>query len=228
MTGVYHSTALNLVAKHCHYALELQEQRVPYARDVFAVGVACHAVIEGVYACTNELGRVLTEEEVNVSALGVCERLMRDGRSYDGKGEPPMKPDAVFAGQELALNWLLGVEPAQPGAMVEQGLGLDGDGQPTEYWKGDGLKIRAILDVVTKRDEADEESARTVLTVRDWKTAWSTDESELDTLPRRGGTSDRRTFCGSRSSTCDSRRSTSRNCSARTGWTHRSRSGGDR
>ena len=182
---IYHSTNLQLVANHCHYALELYEQRVPYSRDVFGVGIAAHAVLEAVAACTNELGRVLTEEEVKVSALGICERLMSVGRSYDGHAEPPMKPEDVFAGQELALDWLLGMEPAQPGTMIEQGLGLDADGQPCDYWKGDGLTIRTILDSVRIHTEADEESARKVLTVRDWKSAWSTDESALDTLQRR-------------------------------------------
>ena len=182
---IYHATNLQLVSRACPYALELYEQKVPYSRDVFGVGIAAHCILEAVQTCTNEIGRELTEEEVKVSALGVCERLMTTGRSYDGVPEPPMKPETVFAGQELALDWLLGVEPCQPGARVEQGLGLDAQGQPCSYWKADGLTIRTILDSVRISQEADEESARTVLTVRDWKTAWSTDESELDTLQRK-------------------------------------------
>jgi len=182
---IYHATNLQLVSRACPYALELYEQKVPYSRDVFGVGIAAHCILEAVQTCTNEIGRELTEEEVKVSALGVCERLMTTGRSYDGVPEPPMKPETVFAGQELALDWLLGVEPCQPGARVEQGLGLDAQGQPCSYWKADGLTIRTILDSVRISQEADEESARTVLTVRDWKTAWSTDDSELDTLQRK-------------------------------------------
>lgn len=182
---IYHATNLQLVSRACPYALELYEQKVPYSRDVFGVGIAAHCILEAVQTCTNEIGRELTEEEVKVSALGVCERLMTTGRSYDGVPEPPMKPETVFAGQELALDWLLGVEPCQPGARVEQGLGLDAHGQPCGYWKADGLTIRTILDSVRISQEADEESARTVLTVRDWKTAWSTDDSELDTLQRK-------------------------------------------
>ena len=185
MSGVYHATNLQLISRCCAYALQLQEDGVPMDRRIFQVGIATHAVLEAVGLCANELGRELTEKEVKVSALGVCDRLMSTGRSYDGVSEPPMAPEDVFAGQELALNWLLGVEPAQPGAMLEQGLGLDADGAPTEYWKGSGLTIRTILDSVRIVEEADEESARRVLIVRDWKSAWSTDADELETLQRR-------------------------------------------
>lgn len=182
---IYHSTNLNLVSQHCHYALELQEQRIPYSRNVFAVGIVAHAVIEAALRCANEIGRELTEEETNVCALGTCERLLRDGRSFDGHGEPPMLPEDVFAGQTVAMDWLLGVEPAAPGAQVEHGIGLDADGQPVDYWKGDGLTIRTILDVVRIATEEDEESSRRVVTVRDWKTAWSTDAGALETLQRK-------------------------------------------
>ena len=184
MIGVYHATNLNLVSRACPFALELQERGVPADRSVYQAGIAAHAVMEGVSLCTNEINRELTPEEVNVAALGVCERLMSVGRSYDGKGEPPMAPEAVFAGQEIALGWLLW-NPIQPGGQVEVGLGLDGQGRPCEYWKGEGLKVRTILDEVRIIRESDEESARTVLAVRDFKTAWSTDDSELDTLQRR-------------------------------------------
>lgn len=180
----YHATSMSLVSRCCPYALELQERGVPADRSVYQVGIAAHALLEGVSLCTNEVNRELTEEEVNVSALGVCERLMSVGRSYDGKGEPPMTPESVFAGKEVALAWLAW-NPIQPGGQVEVGLGLNRDGQPTDYWKGDGLTIRTILDEVRIIRESDEESARTVLAVRDYKSAWSTSEDELDTLQRR-------------------------------------------
>ena len=184
MSGVFHATSISLVSRACAFALELQERGVPADRSVYQAGIAAHCVLEGVSLCTNEVNRELTPEEVNVAALGVCERLMSVGRSYDGKGEPPMAPEAVFAGQEIALGWLLW-NPIQPGGQVEVGLGLDGQGRPCEYWRGDGLKVRTILDEVRIIRESDEESARTVLAVRDYKTAWSTDDSELDTLQRR-------------------------------------------
>ena len=181
---IYHSTNLALVSRCCPFALELQERGVPAERSVYQVGIAAHAILEGVALCTNEVNRELTEEEVNVSALGVCERLMSVGRSYDGKGEPPMTPESVFAGQEVALQWLAW-NPIQPGGQVEVGLGLNLDGQPCDYWRGEGLTIRTILDEVRIIREADEESARTVLSVRDYKSAWSTSEDELETLQRR-------------------------------------------
>lgn len=184
MIGVYHATSVSLVSRCCPYALELQERGVPADRSVYQVGIAAHCILESVSICTNEVNRELTEEEVNVSALGVCERLMSVGRSYDGKGEPPMTPESVFAGKEVALSWLAW-NPIQPGGQVEVGLGLNRDGQPTDYWKGDGLTIRTILDEVRIIRESDEESARTVLAVRDYKSAWSTSEDELDTLQRR-------------------------------------------
>ena len=180
----YHATGISLVSRACPFALELQERGVPADRSVYQVGIAAHAILEGVSLCTNECNRELTPEEVNCAALGVCERLMSVGRSYDGKGEPPMSPESVFAGQEVALAWLAW-NPIQPGGKVELGLGLDAQGQPTDYWKGDGLTIRTILDEVRIIREADEESARTVLAVRDYKSAWSTDADELETLQRR-------------------------------------------
>ena len=184
MSGVFHATAISLVSRCCPFALELQERGVPADRSVYQVGIAAHAILEGVSLCTNECNRELTPEEVNVAALGVCERLMSVGRSYDGKGEPPMSPESVFAGQEVALAWLMW-NPIQPGGKVELGLGLDGQGQPCDYWKGEGLKVRTILDEVRIIRESDEESSRTVLAVRDYKSAWSTSDEELDTLQRR-------------------------------------------
>ena len=120
----YHATGISLVSRACPFALELQERGVPADRSVYQVGIAAHAVMEGVSLCTNECNRELTPEEVNCAALGVCERLMSVGRSYDGKGEPAMSPESVFAGQEVALAWLAW-NPIQPGGQVELGLGLD-------------------------------------------------------------------------------------------------------
>lgn len=180
----YHSTALQLVKRHCPYALDLREQGIPYPRGGYQVGIAAHACLEAIAHETAKKDGVLDEAEARAATLLTASELVAEGRTYDGKAEPPMSPDDAMAGREIALDWVLGVEPFEPDALVEIGLGLDAEGQPCDYWS-DAARIVTILDVVRVVNEADEESARRVVVVRDYKTSWATDEAELDTLQRK-------------------------------------------
>lgn len=184
MNRPYHSTELSLVSRHCPYALELQERGVPADRSVYNVGIAAHAVLEEATRETNSKDRELTADELQHVALGVCSRLIATGRTYDGKPEGPMPADAAFAGKKVALDYLAW-NPIQPGGEPERGIGLDERGNVVDYWEGDGLAIRTILDHGTCYTEADEESERTVLRVTDYKTAWSAGEDDLDTIQRK-------------------------------------------
>lgn len=181
--SAFHSTNLALVNRHCPRALDFYEAHTPYPREMFAAGVAAHAVLQSVGEVTNKENRELTSTEVRDVAQAITLALIAHGRSYDKHPEPPTKPDAAFAGRDLALDWLA-FNPIHPGAMYEVGLALDAKGSPVPYWSDDA-RLRTILDVVRIADEADEESSRTVLIVTDYKSAWSADESELETLQRK-------------------------------------------
>lgn len=179
----YHSTAISLVSRCCPFALQLREEGTPEDRSIYQPGIVAHAILEAVQNCANDIERPLTEEEIQTTALGVCERLMSVGRSFDGHAEPPISPEAVMLGKDLALGYLAW-NPMEPGAFTEVGIALDENSARTGYGSRASM-VLTILDHVRKADESDEESAQSVLTVRDYKTAWSTDESELDTLQRR-------------------------------------------
>lgn len=170
---------------HCPAALDMHEQRVQEIdRRGFETGISCHAVLEAVGRETERRGRELELPEIEAVGDSVADALITEGREFDGHPEPPLHPDAVFRGRELAEEWL-SVHPIQTcGARYEVGLAVDVDWKPCAY-DSDDAWIAAILDKVVVEDELDEEGETKVLIVRDYKTAWSADASELETLQRK-------------------------------------------
>lgn len=181
--ATYSSTLLNTAARHCPRAMQFQETGEPYDRRPFEVGIAAHACLEAVGNAANEDGSEVGDERAAGVSLVCAEALIGIGRSYQGKPEPPLSPDAVFAGRELALNWLAR-EPMQPGGRFEVGIAVDRHWRVVPYYD-ERAWLRGILDVVRVGAREDEESSAAFVVVRDYKSAWSAGEDELLTLQRK-------------------------------------------
>ena len=180
-----HSTGIRIALDHCPRALDHHERGTErYDRRGFETGIACHAVLEAVGRETEARGHELETADIEAIANGVADALIIEGREFDGRPEPPLHPDAVFAGRELAEEWL-GVHPLQPvGARYEVGLAVNLDWEPVPYDSPDAW-IACIVDVSGAQDAATEEGETRILTIRDYKTPWSASAAELQTLQRK-------------------------------------------
>lgn len=170
----YHPTDLTFASRYCGHALSLREQGAPYDERPYEVGIAAHACLEHIALVGARDGMTLTDAGAAVVTRDVCERLIARGREWNGKPEPPMSPDAVWKGRKLALDWH-SVEPVSKDARVEVPL-VSYDGE---------AELHCIIDYILLERHEDEEGCANRLIVRDYKSAWSTDASELDTLQRK-------------------------------------------
>lgn len=162
----FRSTTLNMANKHCPGALDHYDANLPYDRDVFAVGIAAHAFIQTAI----EGGSLDT----------MAESLAVNGRSFDGIPEPVLPPTAIIEGKALAQRWLDENPPAK-GERAEIGMGVRADLTTAAPYAVSYL--RCIYDVVhVTEEEMGESDTVTVVRIRDWKSAFPTDASELDTL----------------------------------------------
>ena len=172
---MYSSTALEGPSKSgCWKQLDYAEQN---ADSLFPLeyrsylGQAAHAVLQ---YCAEQ--RADTEQQIRAVAEQVGNSLIKEGREFRGRMEPPLPPDDVWAGVDVAIQYLM----ANP-------LPLDADAIfPERDWKHPALPYRALIDLVAVYEEGDEECGRRVCEVTDYKSSWQADEDELNTLQRWG------------------------------------------
>lgn len=172
----YRPTALHIADENCARALDHWEAGVPYDRDVFQVGIAAHSIVQACGEETNRRGEILTCKEMQTIARVVCEKLIAEGRSFDGNPEPPMLPRFAWAGRDVAIDWLA-PRPLLPGGRYEIGLGVTDHWTLTGYDSGSPW-LRTAIDIL--RLDEDEESGERVLTVTDLKTSWAADAERLN------------------------------------------------
>jgi hypothetical protein len=170
-----------LAARHCMKALDFIEAGVPRDRGLFAVGVAAHAVLQG-------LAGMPGGADPHTVAQAVAEHLTTKGRSFDGVPEPPLDPGAVIEGVGLALAWH-GEHPIAPGAKAERGVAVDRRWHLVEYGSS-AAHYRAIYDLVWSEtvdvDEDQEGEGLETAVCLDYKSSWQADESDLDSVQMRG------------------------------------------
>ena len=180
--GTYRPTTLIMASKHCPRAINFYHRGAEIVRRIFGVGIAVHAIIQAWIEETNAGDGELNTGQLRQVCDLVCERMIRDGRSFEGVPEPPLAADDVWAGADLARAYVER-HPILPSTLLssaEEGMAVDADWQPVKY--SPDARLRLIADYVTVTEEVDEESSARILVVRDYKSAWSTDERELDTL----------------------------------------------
>lgn len=167
-------TTLRLLYEHCPHAVTLYEQGAPQDRAIFAVGTAAHEVLDAIARYPDSAPADVAER--------VCRALIATGRGgIDAEG--PMDPAAVFAGRDLALEWL-DAYPVPAGASSELGLGFGRGWRPEPYESASYFRCRTDLVPVTAQDDGDDEWPG--LCVLDYKTSWQDREGALDTIQRRG------------------------------------------
>lgn len=165
-------TTIRLMANCCPHAVTLYEQGAEMDRRLFATGTAAHEVLDA-------LGRS-GGKHPETTAAAVCTRLMSVGRA-GVDAEPPLHPDDVFAGRDLALRYAAerGLPTGQ--ALYEVGLGFDCD-----YWSAAPYEsakwLRCRLDVVESVAYVDDEFSCEGLVVRDYKSSWAADESMVGSI----------------------------------------------
>lgn len=171
---MHHSTDLMRLAKTCDYGY----LHPSVNRDIFTPGKVAHAVIEKVTE-----NPPADDAELRTVANAVAERMIREGSSFDGVPEPPLPIEPALDGRDVAINWLRfnGI----PGGTPEVGLAVNKNLEPVEYL-GESAYYGAIIDNVEFGEDGDEEMVYDVVTATDYKSAWPTDASELDTLQRKG------------------------------------------
>ena len=163
----YRPTTLQLAMDHCPAAVSYYEAGEPQDRRVFLVGTAAHEFLHA-------LG-----EQRDLDALAL--RLLQVGRT-GADPEPPMPPDAVFPGRDLALAWVA-VHPLPAGAYYEQRYAFDRAWQRTDA--ADAWFATRIDRVEVIRDTDEDGFESVVVVVTDYKSSWQATEDELDTLQRR-------------------------------------------
>jgi len=179
MSG-YRPTTLRLAQNHCSKAIEHYENGVPYDRRFFGVGIAAHAVLQAVGEA-----RTRNPEAIFTIADKVVARLITEGRTFEGEGEPPMDHDSAFAGRDLALEYLRWHPfDMREDEVFELGLAVNSNFRRTDY--SPNAYCRCILDRVSRyvSQEEDSSGAR-VVKIIDYKTDWPCDSSRLDSLQLR-------------------------------------------
>lgn len=183
----WRSSSTAYLERHCPHALDHHERGTPRDREVFQVGIAAHAILDVLCRRQRELGRGVEGDEAAALAQAAAEVLVREGREFDGIPEPPMSPQAAAEGRELAVRaWY--VYPAQLEDHSEHGLAVDADWRPVAYGSRSAW-WKAATDLVGPcvGDDTDDESEAPIgVCVTDYKSAWPTDESELETIQLRG------------------------------------------
>lgn len=185
----YRSSTVRYATDHCPRAIDHHEAGTPRDREVFAVGVAAHAILDALSQRQNALGRELRDEEATEFARAAAEYMLQHGREFDGVPEAPMASDDMAEGLRLGLRaWA--AYPTTLQDRTEATLAIDAEGRPVEY-SSPSAWWKAACDIVgpvlgDDDGDSDEYAPMQGVCVTDYKSAWPTNEAELDTIQLRG------------------------------------------
>jgi len=164
----HRSTTLNLVAKHCARALDFYERGAPYDRSVFGPGVAAHACLED---CGKRAGEIILDEDYEPILRATCTALIATGRDFEGDKEPPLSPDVVYAGRDLALSYIR--RNPLPTGEYEIGLAVNKEWMPCPYGAEAWLRARIDRKATEQPGLMDDWDSGAVLVIADYKSAWN-------------------------------------------------------
>lgn len=183
----WRSTTLGLVSDHCPRALDFYESGADYDRSIFARGVAAHAVLEDLgHETRRRKDGYLIGQDAEVIAHQTCLRLIRDGRDFEGRMEPPLPEREVFEGRDMALSFH-DEHPSRPDFAYEIGLAVNREWQPCPYDAGAALRCR--IDATGTRlpswADDDDGAGGPRLVVDDYKSGWQDDARALNSIQRK-------------------------------------------
>lgn len=189
----YSSSRLYNATRFCLRAVDHAEAGIKLPREPFELGVGAHAVLEAVGNSVLREKRALTIDETQAVARQTAANLIGRGRKWEGFLEPPPDGDRVFAGRDLALEFLLGreaIEPIDGMDLFEFGLAVDGAWKNVPF-DAENRAYRGVLDRVSLFEETTPDGVQAVVRTRDYKTAWPSGgqewgDRELSSTQRRG------------------------------------------
>jgi hypothetical protein len=159
-TRRYGSTSLRLVQDYCPRALSHAEDGTPQRRDHFAVGTSAHMVLQALQDARGDRDEELSVYEAASIANGAAAALVRGGWTHRGESQPPLRPDDVAEGRDLAIQWH-GRHGTIPGAVAEIGITRD-----------DGYGSQLDLTWIEYDEAEDDAPPRATVVTRDYKTSW--------------------------------------------------------
>jgi hypothetical protein len=184
---MYRPTTLRLASAHCPRAIDYYERKRPRFHEVFQAGIAAHECVASVGAWAAKHG---AEPDAG-TVVHLCEETARQlitaGRAFDGQPEPPMRAEDAYEGRDLAIAYATEEATVWPvkDVWVERGVAFDANWRPVGY-NDPARRFRLIPDCMALIDDGGEDYSGRLVLVRDYKTAWNTDASELDTVQMRG------------------------------------------
>lgn len=182
----YRPTTLRLASEHCPRAIDYYAEGGLSNARIFQAGIAAHEILADIgHRCVAHKA-TLTPDKAQVIAQRRCEKLLSQGRLFEGRPEPPMHPESVFEGRDLALAYAFHPDTVWPteGAHFELGTAFDREWGYVPY-DDPSRRFRLIFDRIERAHIETEDSSSLVVTVTDYKSAWPTDASELDTIQMR-------------------------------------------
>lgn len=115
-----------------------------------------------------------------------CERLIAEGRDFEGEIEAPLPSTAVWRGRDLALSYQK-EKPLSPKWRYEETLAVNEDFLPCPL---PGAWMRCRIDVhgtshPSEEEWWEEEAGGPILVVQDFKSNYRARENELETIQRK-------------------------------------------
>lgn len=178
----YRPTTLRLASNHCPRAIDYYESHRPRFHEVFQAGIAAHECLASIGQWAAGKQTTPPPDVIAVLCEETTRQLITTGRAFDRRPEPPMRAEDAFEGRDLALRYAVAEDTVwlTKDVWIERGLAFDAKWCPVPY---DGpSRFRLIPDVMALIDDGGEDYSGRLLLVREYKSAWSADANELQTV----------------------------------------------
>jgi hypothetical protein len=183
MKRQYSPSALNVFTKHCPRALDFYQDYQRGFGELYAVGTAYHYIMEKI-AQAQDVPFCGADSKEMQKIISDCRlELIARGKPNDPQGQP-LPPQQVIEAAQLARQTLEKYAPPEGSKTVEGGIAFDANWQIVN-WSDPSARFRLVLDLAFFEDVQTEEDSYRCLVVRDYKTSWQVDASEVESIQMR-------------------------------------------